>query len=603
MADVLRAAGVEVWFDQNELVGGDAWDTKIRGQIGSCALFVPVISANTQARLEGYFRLEWKIAAQRTHTMADERVFLLPVVIDSTRDAEAKVPAEFKNVQWTRLPSGETPPVFVTRVTRLLEDSSAPVTQRQSDSATRAAKTALKTVTWPKLSLVLAVVAVSLLLWRPWENASPGQPESKRPPAMSASGNGSTSDAQKLVEKARQVYERGDELNRDSLFLAEEMVQRALTLDPSEHSAWELATWLSYVMIWHSIDDTQARRETLLRQANSAIALAPDAVDARWVFATAQLIGPNISQIPFAELESDLKQLAERDPQNWKIQRSLGIIAWLTGRIDDAVGAFNRAIELSDGHPMVTADLVNVLIRSNRYAEAELLLARALTQHRSGRLLTFDLIVKSRWRGDLGNAMEYIANWPGWLLQHDRGMSVAWQTALWARRPDVALRHVQLFPRRYVRDITFSGPRGVLSARAHEMAGNTVAAQADWRATLQQCDLDLAANASDVIALYWKAWALARLGDQAGAQSAATLLRQGLQTAQNNYIGSYNAASLWATVGWTDTAISSLQTEIQNPSGYITLTRAHLELEPALDPIRNDPRFRDLVVSAPSPKK
>ena len=99
--EALRAADVEVWFDESELVGGDAWDTKIRGQIGSCALFVPVISASTQARLEGYFRLEWKIAAQRTHTMADERVFLLPVVIDSTRDVEASVPAEFKNVQWT----------------------------------------------------------------------------------------------------------------------------------------------------------------------------------------------------------------------------------------------------------------------------------------------------------------------------------------------------------------------------------------------------------------------------------------------------------------------------------------------------------------------
>src|ERR1043166_4073331 len=78
-ADVLRAVGVEVWFDQSELVGGDAWDAKIRKQIAECALFVPVISASTQARLEGYFRLEWKLAAQRTHTMADEKVFLLPV--------------------------------------------------------------------------------------------------------------------------------------------------------------------------------------------------------------------------------------------------------------------------------------------------------------------------------------------------------------------------------------------------------------------------------------------------------------------------------------------------------------------------------------------
>ena len=85
----LRAAGVEVWFDQDALVGGDAWDGKIRGQIGSCVLFTPVISAHTQARPEGYFRLEWKLAAQRTHMISERTAFLLPVVIDATRDAEA----------------------------------------------------------------------------------------------------------------------------------------------------------------------------------------------------------------------------------------------------------------------------------------------------------------------------------------------------------------------------------------------------------------------------------------------------------------------------------------------------------------------------------
>ena len=104
IAEVLRAAGVEVWFDQNELVGGDAWDQKIRRQIKECALFVPVISAATQARTEGYFRLEWRLADQRTHLMAKGRPFVLPVVIDDTRDAEAHVPDSFTEVQWTRLP-------------------------------------------------------------------------------------------------------------------------------------------------------------------------------------------------------------------------------------------------------------------------------------------------------------------------------------------------------------------------------------------------------------------------------------------------------------------------------------------------------------------
>ncbi len=123
LAEALRAAGVEVWFDQNELVGGDAWDAKIRKQIKECALFVPVISAATQARREGYFRIEWKLAAQRTHAIADGTPFLLPIVIDATRDADALVPEEFRAVQWTRLAGGETSAVFCEHVKQVLGGS------------------------------------------------------------------------------------------------------------------------------------------------------------------------------------------------------------------------------------------------------------------------------------------------------------------------------------------------------------------------------------------------------------------------------------------------------------------------------------------------
>ena len=51
----LRAAGLEVWFDQSELRGGDAWDASIRRQIRDCALFVPVISAQHRGARRGLF--------------------------------------------------------------------------------------------------------------------------------------------------------------------------------------------------------------------------------------------------------------------------------------------------------------------------------------------------------------------------------------------------------------------------------------------------------------------------------------------------------------------------------------------------------------------
>jgi len=125
ISDTLRAAGIEVWFDQSELRGGDVWDRQIRKQIHECALVIPIISENTQARPEGYFRLEWNLAVERTHSMSERMAFLVPVVIDDTRDAEADVPQKFREVQWTRLPGGETPAAFVERVARLLAPGSA----------------------------------------------------------------------------------------------------------------------------------------------------------------------------------------------------------------------------------------------------------------------------------------------------------------------------------------------------------------------------------------------------------------------------------------------------------------------------------------------
>jgi len=130
ICQTLRAAGIEVWFDQSELRGGDAWDHSIRRQIRNCALFVPVISRHTHERAEGYFRLEWKLAVDRSHLITANRAFLLPVVIDDIDEDEENVPDKFREMQWTRLPGGETPPAFVERVQRLLSGEPASTPKR-----------------------------------------------------------------------------------------------------------------------------------------------------------------------------------------------------------------------------------------------------------------------------------------------------------------------------------------------------------------------------------------------------------------------------------------------------------------------------------------
>jgi TolB-like protein len=152
ICEALRSAGIEVFLDQSELRGGDAWDQKIRQEIHDCVLFIPLVSQHTQERLEGYFRHEWKLAIERTHHMAEQKPFLVPVVVDGTGDQEAFVPDAFRVVQWTHLPGGETPPAFVERIKRLLSPELSPLTALSGAAPVRTA--------WRSMPALLAIVVV-----------------------------------------------------------------------------------------------------------------------------------------------------------------------------------------------------------------------------------------------------------------------------------------------------------------------------------------------------------------------------------------------------------------------------------------------------------
>ena len=171
IAVALRAAGVDVWFDQSELRGGDAWDRQIRNRIHDCRLFIAMISAHTEARDEGYFRREWKLAVDRTHDMSEKKTFLLPVVIDGTSERGAAVPEKFREVQWTRLPGGETPPEFAARVARLISGESAaavgvsatPGTAAAAAHSPAASKSAPRLQALPLAILALVVAGLGYL--------------------------------------------------------------------------------------------------------------------------------------------------------------------------------------------------------------------------------------------------------------------------------------------------------------------------------------------------------------------------------------------------------------------------------------------------------
>src|SRR6516164_1240120 len=186
ICEALRAGGIEVWLDQSELRGGDAWDRQIRERIHDCRLFIALISAHTEARDEGYFRREWKLAVDRTHDMLEKRAFLLPVAIDATPERGAAVPDKFHEVHWTRLPGGEASPEFVARVKGLL--SPGPLTIARlpagaaSDSSPILPTTGRPSPLRPALPMAVAVLVLAALAYvlisKPWIS-KPAAPPAK----------------------------------------------------------------------------------------------------------------------------------------------------------------------------------------------------------------------------------------------------------------------------------------------------------------------------------------------------------------------------------------------------------------------------------------
>jgi TolB-like protein/Flp pilus assembly protein TadD len=170
IASALRSVGIEVWFDRTELRGGDVWDRQIEDRIHDCRLFIPLISANTERRDEGYFRREWALAVDRTRDMAEKKTFLVPVVIDGTHQRDASVPEKFRHVQWSRLPDGHPAPDFIARIAALLGREHAAMSPATVDlrgvEAAATAPTRARLWLWLGLATLLSAVVIGTVAWR-----------------------------------------------------------------------------------------------------------------------------------------------------------------------------------------------------------------------------------------------------------------------------------------------------------------------------------------------------------------------------------------------------------------------------------------------------
>jgi tetratricopeptide (TPR) repeat protein len=606
IAEALRAAGVEVWFDQNELVGGDAWDQKIRRQIKECTLFVPLISANTNARAEGYFRLEWKLAVDRSHLMADDMPFLFPIVVGDVSDATARVPDKFRDVQWTRLRLDETPVELATRVTRLLGGEQGAGGGEQADGKPgaedkaerkrrkRDGKPAWLRHAWPVIGLIIVFNYVIRPMFRSRDGGE-GRAESNAPKMAEQASPTPPPPAEAPKSEARRLAERGFALSvdnfdstQDDFAVAEDLLKRALALGPDDGEIWAYSAQLNFMFRNRGFDFAPERIATGRQQAERAVRLAPDSPEA--VFAVALAHRYTNNEAGYIET---MQRVVALNPAHARALMFLG--GELTRRgetMEEGLALLARARENPKWAPLVDyfAFLRNFFGRE--FAAAEAAIRDSQSSKPSANSAAAIAVLHMTWKGDLEAASRLLAGLPPALLTAPR---VVWATAelhMLRRDPERALRTLDRLPDEYLSSSWYTGPKAYLVGRAHALAGREAAARIDWEKALGLVEQKLKTEPGDPVLHRSRGEILACLGrtDEALAEArTVSEIHRGQTTGWP-----LSEVAIYAVLGRADLALPILERQLGMSAGW-PLTAKLLQTDPRWDKLRGEPGFITLL--------
>ena len=621
ICEALRAAGVEVWFDQSELVGGDQWDAKIRSQISSCALFLPLISANTQSRLEGYFRLEWKLAAQRTHTMADEKTFLLPILLDGTRDAEAKVPAEFKAVQWTKLPGGETPLAFALRVKKLLDGEGR--TGRHPGIAPSSPKSGSGHGTPPHRGLakwwwalpVLGVTIVLLLVLKGTKpetpvkppDAAPGPPSgltapaTAGPPASAPPGEFPRDPDLKRVHQL--IYNVVDGIAED-FALADDLVKPLLAARPNDPEVVTVAAELAQEFVTRGIDASTARRAQAQRLTERAVQLAPDNPEAlaalgNYLYSTGTQTG---------RAEELLRRAIDLNPREPRFYCHLYQILAAGNKPTAEVDAFGTKMTAAFPRDALAAYVIahEQSVRGD-LAHAEVWLDRTLALAPVPTAIIAKARIMLEVHGDIEGMKRVLDRMPDRQRTSARLLNTYAVLATVTGQTAAARRLIDSITDTWLADGTYLFPKALLVGELDQIDGNDDVAGIQFEAALKEVRAKLAADPTDLRPVRAELWAQIGLGHR---EEARATLRLNLQRRPKPY--RWTMGLTW----WTSAlraclllderaeALALLKEATVEPTGRLLL-RNLFQVDPQMAPYRGDPEIQALLAepagAVPSP--
>jgi eukaryotic-like serine/threonine-protein kinase len=405
-------------------------------------------------------------------------------------------------------------------------------------------------------------------------------------------------EAYRMYLQAREYQRRPGRLRADAE-AAIQLLDRAVALDPQFALAHAAIAESHGVMFWFRYDPSSERAARQRTSAETALRLAPDLPQAHWAIGMSHYWGRRDYRRALDELA-----IAAQSLNDSELISHIGAVHRRLGNWTEVFATYDKAVSLDPRNVQLFADLGgNTFIHTRRYGDAVEAFNRALAlapdQHEAAVRKAHTFTV---WTGQLDSMRSTLAALP-LEMELSVGGSVIGQTArllLMERQPDSLLALIGRTQRNAFSDQTNYLPTSLYAAWAHTLRADNAAARAAYTATLAHLD-SLRPDLVDHRVHAARGLTHAGLGNKADALREAEWLRQAPVYTDDALLHPEIAqirAMIFARAGDANAALEEIEAILRGPGGISVHT---LRLDPRWDPIRDNPRFKALLVKYANP--
>ena len=395
---------------------------------------------------------------------------------------------------------------------------------------------------------------------------------------------------------AYQLYLRGKaevekpEADRETMLGGIDLLEQAVRLDPDFSQGWAMLSYAHSLVYNNRYDYSEQRLARARECVDRALALQPDLREARLALGYYYYWGRR----DYVQAAGEFKAAAGGRPDDPEALAAMAYMLRRQGKWDEALAAMQRAFALNPRDYTLVTNLMGTYKALGRYEEMLSLFGLAeevgatAVELKIGRMFLY-LEKDGDSRAARAALMEIdpgqFAERPGLIAFLD----------LLEGRHDEALAQLRAFPRDILENQTFYAPKTLFEGEVYLAMNDRRRAAVACEAARQRLEKDVAASPRDPRIRTSLGRAFACLGRRDEALREARLAVDLMPVTTDALDGPdylEGLAIVHAMLGDSDAAIDVLEKVAVLPGGP---TPAMLKLDPALAPLRGNPRFAQVL--------